>query len=127
MTYHITIPGRLPGMNEYTAAQRTHRQKGARMKKDAQGIVSIFIRQSHTPGILEPVRLHFRFFEPNRKRDLDNISGFAHKVIQDALVSCGVLSGDGWKYIVGYSDTFSVDKQHPRIEVEIEEVSNGGP
>ena len=121
MTYHITIPGRLPGINEYTAAQRLNRYKGAQMKRESQGIVSLFIRKEHLQPISAPVRLHYHFYEPNRKRDLDNISGFAHKVIQDALVSCGVLGGDGWKHITGYSDSFSVDAKNPRIEVEIEE------
>jgi Holliday junction resolvase RusA-like endonuclease len=81
------------------------------------------VKAAHLPASVHPVKLHFRFYEPNRKRDLDNISGFAHKVIQDALVSCGVLGGDGWKYITGYTDEFFVDKQNPRIEVEIEETT----
>ena len=60
----------------------------------------------------------------NRKRDLDNISAFAHKVIQDGLVQCGLLANDGWKNIVGYSDDFYVDKDNPRIEVTIREVDD---
>lgn len=124
MRTKFTIPGRLPGMNEYTAAQRSHPLKGAQMKKREQVRVEWAVKSAHLPASVHPVKLHFRFFEPNRKRDLDNISGFAHKVIQDALVSCGVLCGDGWANITGYTDTFSVDKQHPRIEVSIEEVKD---
>ena len=66
--------------------------------------------------------LHFSWYEPNRKRDLDNISSFGRKVIQDALVDCGVLKNDGWKYVKGFIDEFYVDREHPRIEVEIEEL-----
>lgn len=124
MTQRFTIPSRLPGLNEYTSAQRSNAQKGARMKREQQGIVSLFIRTAHLQPVSAPVRLHYHFYEPNKRRDLDNISGFAHKVIQDALVKCGVLTGDGWANITGYTDTFSVDKQHPRIVVSIEEVKD---
>ncbi len=58
----------------------------------------------------------------NRRRDLDNISSFGRKVVQDALVSAGVLKDDGWKHVVGFSDRFDVDKANPHIEVRIREV-----
>ena len=32
----LTIPGRLPGLNEYTNTCRTNPQKGNRMKQEAQ-------------------------------------------------------------------------------------------
>lgn len=53
--------------------------------------------------------------------DLDNISSFGRKVIQDALVKTKVLQNDGWSNIIGFCDSFSVDKDNPRIEIEIEE------
>ena len=118
----FTIHGRLPGMNEYTASQRGNRYGGASMKHTSQKAVEAHIRAAKLKPIKCPVRLLYSFYEPDRRRDLDNISGFAHKVIQDALVSTGVLEGDGWKYITGYTDVFAVDKKHPRIEVELVEV-----
>lgn len=114
-------------MNDYTNAQRVNRYKGAEMKKNAQTLCAWSIisqLKMHTlknAQISSPVWLHYSFYEPNRKRDLDNISGFAHKVIQDALVQCEVLQNDGWQNIIGFSDQFFVDKQNPRIEVIIEE------
>lgn len=118
----FTISGRLPGMNEYTAAQRGNRYGGAKMKHSAQSAVERHIRAEMPQPINRPVRIVYAFYEPNTRRDLDNISGFAHKVIQDALVAAGVLAGDGWKYIKGYTDVFFVDKDNPRIEVELIEV-----
>lgn len=53
---------------------------------------------------------------------MDNISGFAHKVIQDALVKAEILKNDGWQEITGYLDQFYCDPQNPRIEVAIVEV-----
>ena len=117
----FTIDGRLPGMNEYTASQRGNRYGGASMKRDSQKAVEAYIRRSKEKPVHCPVRIIYTFYEPDRRRDLDNISGFAHKVIQDALVACGIIPGDGWKYIAGYTDVFRVDKNRPRIEVEVVE------
>ena len=123
MTYKFTIPGRLDGLNEYTAANRTNPHKGSDMKKTNENIVICAIRKNlRGIHINNPVTLKYDFYEPNRRRDLDNISSFAHKVIQDALVKTGVLKNDGWREISGYLDNFYCNNQKPRIEVTIVEV-----
>lgn len=123
MEYLLTIPGKLPGLNDYIAAERTNRHKGAKMKADSGNIVAVAIRQCMRGVRIEkPVEMYYSWYEPNKRRDLDNVSGFGRKVIQDALVSTGVLKDDGWKYVVGFSDRFEVDKTNPRIEVLISEV-----
>ena len=81
--------------------------------------ISKYLRKVH---IDKPVYMRYAWYERNRKRDLDNVSSFGRKVIQDALVSKGVISDDGWKNIKGFSDEFYVDNANPRIEVEIEVV-----
>lgn len=68
----------------------------------------------------KPVYMRYRWYEKDRRRDLDNISSFGRKVIQDALVKARVLKNDGWREIVGFRDDFFIDGNHPRIEVEIE-------
>lgn len=123
MQYLLTIPGKLPGLNDYIAAERTNRHKGAKMKAYNGNIVSVAIRQCFRGVRIEkPVYMEYTWYEPNKRRDLDNISSFGRKVIQDALVQCGVINDDGWKYVVGFSDRFDVDKRNPRIEVLIREV-----
>ena len=117
----LTIDGQLPNLNDYTLACRSHRQAGAKMKKDAERLISVYIlQQLKGVAFKNPVRLSFRWYEPNRKRDLDNVC-FAKKFILDALVSNGIIVADGWKGVVGFTDQFFVDKENPRIEVEIEE------
>lgn len=117
--YRLTIPGRLPGLNEYTETTRANRYKGAKMKSQAQEAVKWCIySQLHAKQIKRPVYLLFTFYELDRRRDHDNVSAFAHKVIQDALVECGTLIDDGWDCITGYMDDFAVDHEHPRIVVE---------
>ena len=65
-----------------------------------------------------PVFLLFTFYEPDKRRDRDNVSSFARKVIQDAMVRCGTIQDDGWDHVTGYLDRFEVDKKNPRIVVE---------
>lgn len=123
MEYLLTIPGTLPNLNDYIAAERTNRHKGAKMKADSGNIVAVAIRQCMRGVRIErPVYMEYSWFEKNKRRDLDNISSFGRKVIQDALVDAAVLKDDGWKYIVGFSDSFEVDKKNPRIEVLIKEI-----
>lgn len=123
MEYLLIIPGTLNNLNDYIAAERTNRHKGAKMKADNGNIVAVAIRQCiRGVRIDKPVFMEYTWVEKNRRRDLDNISSFGRKVIQDALVAAGVLKDDGWKYVVGFSDRFQVDKDNPRIEVKIREV-----
>lgn len=122
MEYLLTIPGTLNNLNDYISAERTNRHKGAKMKANNGDIVAIAIRQCMRGVKIEkPVFMEYLWVEPNKRRDKDNISSFGRKVIQDALVQCGVLKDDGWKYVVGFSDKFDVDKKNPRIEVLIRE------
>lgn len=118
----LIIQGRLPGLNELIAMERTHRQAGAALKKQAEQLIRFHIRdqlKGYHPKT--PVTLYYYFYEPNKRRDLDNIAGFAHKVIQDSLVKEGVLANDGWEDIKGFYDQFHVDNKFPRVEVEIVE------
>lgn len=68
-------------------------------------------------------RIIFRWYCKNQKKDPDNIS-FAKKFILDGMVKAGVLENDGWKQVAGFQDEFYLDKQHPRVEVELLEVED---
>lgn len=123
MRFLITIEGRLPNLNDYTSATRTNRYKGAEMKRQAQSVVETYILEQWRGLKVHPkVVLHYRWYEQNGRRDIDNISGFGHKVIQDALVTCKIIPDDNQNVIAGYTDEFFIDSKHPRIEVEIEEL-----
>lgn len=120
--YKLIIPGRLPGLNEYIAAERSNRHKAAKMKAEYGEIVLCEIRRCMgRMRIDKPVYMEYLWVENNKRRDKDNIT-FGRKIIQDSLVQCGILKDDGWKYVVGFSDRFQVDKDNPRIEVRIREV-----
>ena len=115
----LVIKGRLPGLNEYTKACRTNPHSGNEMKRQAQELVMWHIlSQQRGRRFVKPVFILFTFYEQDRRRDRDNVSSFARKVIQDALVKCGTLKDDGWDQVTGYLDRFEVDKNNPRIVVE---------
>ena len=130
MEYHFTVPGTLPGLNDYLKAERKFTRRGGSahsvgndMKQESQMLICNAIRlKLKRLKIQRPVHISYRFYEPNRRRDLDNIAGVAHKFIQDSLVRCGVLENDGWDQITGFSDAFFVDRHNPRIEITIREV-----
>jgi Holliday junction resolvase RusA-like endonuclease len=118
----FTIPGRLPGLNEYTAANRTHPKAGARAKKEAEWQVAWGVKIARLEPIEGPVYLTFAWHEPDRRRDVDNVA-FAKKFILDALVRLGILAGDGRKHVVGFTDEFHLDRIRPRVVVTIERTS----
>ncbi|MGO5053557.1 RusA family crossover junction endodeoxyribonuclease [Lachnospiraceae bacterium LCP25S3_G4] len=128
MQYKFTIKGTLPGLNEYLKAERSFSKKhscGNDMKQQYQFLITNAIRtQLKRLRIDKQIYIEYLFYEPNKKRDLDNIAGVAHKFIQDALVKCGTIQNDGWKEIRGFSDSFYIDKYNPRIEVVITEVGD---
>lgn len=123
MEYLLVIPGRLDNLNDYISAERSSRYKGAEMKLSNETVVICAIRKClKGVKIDSPVFMEYLWVERNKRRDLDNISSFGRKVIQDALVRSRVLKNDGWKEITGFTDTFCVDADNPRIEVRIREV-----
>lgn len=109
-------------MNEFIKANRTNVHVGNKMKKDSEAIIAMYI-PSKWKLIEQPVRIAYKFYEANKRRDLDNVASFAIKVIQDALVRNGILVNDGWEQITGYEVEFYVDKGNPRIEIDIHEVN----
>ncbi len=126
----ITIHGSLPSLNAYISAMNRNRYIGNNMKKECMEQCAGPIRQyklectgeEHLVAHSVPVRIHFHWYEKTRRRDLDNISGMGKKIIMDTLVQQGVIHDDGWNEVVGYTDTFYLDRENPRIEVVIEEV-----
>lgn len=120
MRTKIIIPGMLPNLNDYTKANRSNKFAGANMKKKTEAKITAAIIEHNPPKFKGKTRLDFKWYEPNKRRDLDNIC-FAKKFILDALVKNEILKTDDWRGVIGFTDTFFIDPDNPRIEVEIEE------
>lgn len=118
MIGRMTIPGRMPGLNEYVRAERANRYAASKMKREQTeraGIAAVEQRMPHFPGRVE---VAFTWVEPNRRRDMDNVA-FAKKFVLDGLVRAGVIRDDTPRYVAGLSDRFEYDAANPRIEVEV--------
>jgi Holliday junction resolvase RusA-like endonuclease len=122
MEYSFTISGRLPSLNEYISAMNSNRHAGNKLKQENMTIVSWEIKtQLKSLKIEKPVIIKFRWYEKNRKRDIDGFSSMGKKIIFDALVRCGVLKNDTQEWVRGFEDGFYIDSDNPRIEIIIVE------
>lgn len=121
MTYTYTIPGRLAGANEAINRAKGGIYLSNRLKRAETKRCALAAIVGQVPKLKKPIRLHFHWVEPNRRRDLDNIR-YAAKFVIDGLRECRKLENDGWRWIVGMSDTWQVDPKNPHIEVKITEL-----
>lgn len=113
----FTIHGRLDGLNEYTKVSRGNKYASNAMKHRNEKIILEGIREAKLKAIDKyPVKLNITWYEPNLRRDVDNIT-MAVKFILDALVKDGVLIDDSQKYVKEINHEVKVDKDFPRIEV----------
>lgn len=122
MQASFTIEGRMPGLNEYTKANRNRRwPEGSQMKSDETERAAWAARAARVPRFRGPVWVTFHWFEPDsgRRRDIDNVA-FAKKFILDGLKLAGVIADDGPEYVVGFKDVFSYCDD-PHIVVTVSE------
>ena len=117
--YRLTIPGRLPGLNEIIHEGNRHWAKGASLKKTETQRCMEYILLYRIPVFTRPITVNFKWIEPNKRRDRDNIQS-GQKFFLDALVEMGKIPNDGPKWVVGTSHEFpEPDLENPRIEIEI--------
>lgn len=113
------VPGRLPGLNEYTSACRTNPYAGAKLKREATEACMWAAKAAGVRSVAVPVDVHVTWVEPNTRRDKDNIR-FAIKFVLDALVRLGVIPDDGWGQVGSLSDSYMVNRSNPRVIVTLE-------
>jgi hypothetical protein len=111
----IVVPGELPGMNEIIAQAKAHYGRYSSIKANYTNLVA-YCAHNRPPVHRAIVRCHW--YTANKRRDPDNIEAGV-KYVLDGLVTAGVLPGDGWRHVAGIEHTFAVDKQQPRVEIEI--------
>ena len=121
MLLKFIINGRLPGYNELKGRSW---QASYRLKEQAKRDVQIYAMRGKVRPIKGKAMVKIAYYEPNARRDPDNVQSGANKIILDALQDLGVLQGDGRKYVTLISLPVEVDKNNPRIEVIIEEMED---
>jgi len=118
----IIIPGELPALNQYSNTERSDRYRAGRLKRNYTAICSVYTKKAMHEGLTVDgkIDIHCHWFVKSKRKDKDNIR-FAIKFIQDGMMQAGLIKNDGWSEIGNYYDEFSVDKDNPRVEVEIKE------
>jgi hypothetical protein len=114
------IPGRLPGMNDIIGTASYNRYASGTLKKESTNRCAQYVIASRCPYFTDPINLHIKWYEPNAKRDLDNISGGGTKYILDALLITGRIKNDTRNWVRSLTHTFPLpDKINPHIEIII--------
>ena len=123
MNQRFRIEGRLMGRNEFDRRNREHWSKGNKAKAGEQEKVVAAILAAKLVPMEGPVVIGVTFIEGRpkngRMRDPDNISGGGIKVIEDALVECGIIPDDGPRHVRNLFYRFAYNASNPHIEVEI--------
>ena len=115
------IPGRLPGLNEIIDAAKQGKgkyQPYAMMKEEYTTMIGWLAKKLPK---YEKVVLIITWYEPDRRRDPDNIMA-GQKFILDGLVQASTIPNDGQRHIQGILHRFDVDRKNPRVEVEIVDI-----
>lgn len=115
----FTIIGELTSLNEYIDTERRHYQLAASLKKKETKRVAREIMLAKLKPITNfPIHITYTWYSKDSRKDIDNIS-FSKKFINDGLVLAGIIPNDGRKQICGFAEVFLIDKENPRVEVNI--------
>jgi len=120
----LILAGELPALNEIIAASKTHWSRYSRVKRGNTQIVALECRAQRLKPVDAPVKIVFRHYRPNRRKDPDNVAGGAQKAILDGLVKAKILPDDTMRYISSLHHYFQIDRKKPRIEVQINVITD---
>jgi len=115
----LNIPGTPPSLNTWS---RMHWAKAAEIKKQWERDIFYLSHQQRYDNRGElPLRKAIikitYYFATNRRRDADNMN---LKFILDGVVKAGIIKDDSTSVIGQVETSWGVDKNNPRVEIEIE-------
>lgn len=118
--YKFVIPGELTSLNKYIKAERGNRYGAAKLKQinTEKVFISILDNFELRNRQFKSVYLKINYYVKNRRTDKDNIA-FCKKFIFDGMQKAGVIKNDGWDNIRGWDEYFNIDRDNPRIEIEV--------
>lgn len=115
----FVIDGLMKGLNDWRDAIQRSPHAGNDMARAAKRRVERLAHVQMMPRFEKPVVVIFDWYEPNLRRDLDNVSGSARKWILDGLVAAGVLPDDNMAHVVGLQDWSHIDPLNPGVIVTL--------
>jgi hypothetical protein len=119
----ITIKGEMTDLNTYIKAINGSRFSGNEVKQFETDRVAWEVKNK-IKAIQDdqyPLKIKYKWFSFDERKDIDNVA-FAKKFINDGLVKGGIIKNDSRKYIRSFSDEFYIDKNFPRVEIELESI-----
>lgn len=112
------LQGEYCTLNEYSDAERQHYRYGASIKKAETNRAALELKSQWDGTPVPKSVFKFTWYRTSKRSDPDNII-FAKKFILDAMQIVGIIENDGWKQVAGFVDRWEVDKDNPRVEIEI--------
>jgi hypothetical protein len=111
----VDIPVGLPGLNEQIrAASVIYSKKGSNRRTEYTEMKHFFTERVATElraqGCIpdkpyDQIKVAFEWFEPQKRRDPDNIRAAA-KFVMDGLVWAGIIKNDNLTHVRGLSDEY---------------------
>ena len=84
-----------------------------RIKHNAKMVFYEHIETLTLQPLPTPIRLHYKYYsEANREFDEANVGGGLDKFLCDALVHCGVIPDDSYRYVKHYTFEYMGVKKH---------------
>ena len=115
----LTIPGRLPSLNE---TLRMHWAKRAKIEQNMKWSLIFSCHGTIPDGKRERLcHLVITVYHPTRRFDEDNLHGACKPVI-DCLKEMGFIYRDSPKWL-DLDIRQTIDRKNPRVEIEIEEIT----
>jgi Holliday junction resolvase RusA-like endonuclease len=100
---------------------RGHWGGRARVMARVMDEVAWRVRLHQLAPLAGPVRLHFRYVFPvRRKRDVDNLTTGVTKAVIDTLVRGGWLEADDSEHVIEVTAEPVVERGHRRLEITID-------
>ena len=115
------IEGRLPGLNEMIDAAKKGKGKYQPYRMMKQTYTDMVAWLAKKLPKYQQVNITITWYEPNEKRDPDNVQAGC-KFILDGLVKAGTIPNDTRRYIKSITHIPELDRDNPRVEVEIQEI-----
>lgn len=115
------IEGRLPGLNEMIDAAKKGKGKYQPYSIMKQTYTEMVAWLAKMLPKYEQVSITITWYEPNEKRDPDNVQAGC-KFILDGLVKAGTIPNDTRRYIKSITHIPELDRENPRVEVEVREM-----
>ena len=123
-TIRVVLPFGLPGLNEILAAKgNTFITRGSKRrsayttlkKKYTSLVAKELVAQGCVPdephSMIEPT---FMWFEPHKRRDLDNISAGGVKFVMDAFVEVGIIPSDNLMHVQRMTSIYQASETRER-------------